>query len=900
MLALVLAIAVPMAVLWAYSLQSSIRRGVDGAGALTLSLAQIAAADAQRLVRDSGFLLAGLAQRPKVQALNAADCDGILRDFRDFLPQFANIAIADKAGRVVCSALPQRAGHVASVANAAWFPQVAQANRYVAGHPHVGPISGKWVSVLAYPIKDGQGRFIGAIGLPIDLANYRLLPGNAKLPGGTVLSLVEADGTVVASSDTSQQWIGRPFPEPEIARRASLEKQGRIWLSGRDGARIYGFAPVAGTEWSVISSVPSPVLLDQILARAAGAGGALLLLVLLAGGLAYILGRRMVLPVMHIAGAAKAVASGDLSCRAPVSGPREIEDVARQFNAMLDVRLRTEQKYRDLLEAATDAIVIVDAGRRIVFANAQAERMFGFSGDELIGNPVEMLMPQRCRAEHVELGARYIEQLRPMHKSTARSLIGQRKNGTEFPVEVSLTPLVTDEGVIVSSIIRDVSERKHYEEHLVRLAQYDALTGLPNRHRTDLHLAQAMARADRENMKVALILLDVVRFKEVNDTFGHRAGDRILKAVGERLSESLPESCLLARPGSDEFAVMEILADRAAILRLANDIQDAFAQPLQAEGEEVFLSVCAGIAVYPDDGADSETLLKNADVAMHHAKRDGHNCAFYSHDMGARAAERLKLENRLRRALPNGELLLHYQPQVDVHSGRILGVEALVRWHPPGEGLVPPDQFIPLAEETGLIDAIGEWILRTACMQNKAWQEAGLPPLVMAVNISARQFRQKNLAQVVRAALDDSGLEPCWLALEITESMLMTRPDEAVQTLHQIAGMGVAIALDDFGTGYSSLAYLKRFPVRTLKIDRSFVRDIHTDPDDAAIVTAVISLAKSLDLELVAEGVELPQQLDFLRSLKCDSYQGYYFSKPVPQEQCTSILWASHGEGKAG
>ena len=889
--ALVLAIVLPIAILLAYSLQSNIRSNLDEASSVTLSLAQISAADAQRFVRDSGLLLAGLARRPKVQSLDPANCDSILRDFKDFFPHFANVAIADHAGRVVCSALPQAGGKLASVAGAVWLKQVEQANRYVAGYPHVGPVSGKWVSVLAYPIQNELGQFIGAIGLPVDLVKYQPLPGNARLPAGTVIRIIETDGTIIASSDAPEQWVGKPLPDKELLARVKAEKHGQAWLNKRIGGFVYGFTPVSGTDWFVICSVPASTILDKVVADALKNGAMLLLLMLIGGVLAYHLGRRIVAPIIGIANTAKAVAAGELHRRAQVAGPLEIEDVAEQFNTMLNVRQRTEEKYRNLLELASDAIVIIDSKGQIIFANKQTERMFGFSVEEMVGQPLEMLLPERLRTIHANHIAGFVTQPRARQIAPGMALVGLRKGGEEFPVEISVSPLMTDEGLIISGIVRDVSERKRYEEQLVYLAQYDALTGLPNRNLLRDRVGQAMVRAGRTGSKVALILLDIDRFKEVNDTLGHQMGDRLLQEAASRLTSCLPEESTIARLGGDEFVVMEKVTGESEILQITETIQQAFATPLVLNAREVFVSVSLGISVFPDDAVDSETLLKNADVALYQAKHDGRNTfRFYAPQMDARANERLNLEHHLRRALPNNELVLHYQPQVDIRSGRVLGVEALVRWNHPELGLVPPIQFIGIAEETGLIDSFGEWILRTACEQNKAWQEMGLPPLVMAVNISARQFRQKDLPQKVHKVLRDTGLEPRWLELEITESMLMQHPDEAAQMLQQITDMGVAIALDDFGTGYSSLAYLKRFPVRNLKIDRSFVRDIHTDPDDAAIVTAVISLAKSLNLGLVAEGVELQEQLDFLASLDCDAYQGYFFSKPIAAADCTLLL----------
>jgi diguanylate cyclase (GGDEF)-like protein/PAS domain S-box-containing protein len=891
--ALVLAIILPMAGLLLYSLQASIRSSLAEASSAMQTLAQMAAADTQRFVNDSGVLLAGLARRPKVLALDPTDCDPILKDFNEFLPQFVNLAIADQAGRVVCSARSKPGGKLASVAGASWLKQVESANHYVAGPPHIGPVSGKWVSVLAYPIQNERGLFIGAIGLPIDLAKYQPVSGNVNLPQGTAIRIVSAAGTLIASTLAAEKTlIGRPFSDNTILARATRERPGHFWEGAGSGGTVYGYAAITGTDWHVISSVPATVIFKNPLLNTAKSGAVLLLLTLLGGLMAYYLGRRIVLPVMLIAGAAKAVAKGDLERRAEVTGPRELKDVAQQFNQMLDVRLRAEDKYRNLLESCTDAIIVVNASRGIILVNAQAEKMFGFSRAEMIGQTIEMLIPQNQREQHIVQTAEFMAAPRQRPMYVRKNLLAQRKDGVAFPVEVTLSPMQTDEGLVVSSIIRDLSERQRYEDQLAHLAQFDALTSLPNRSLLRDRLEQAMSRIDRDGGKVGLILLDIDRFNEINDTLGHKSGDRVLQAIGERLTSTLREVDTVARPGGDEFMVVaEVAHSESQIQLVAEHIQQAFALPLLIDEREIFISVSIGLTVYPDDGADSETLFKNADVAMYQSKQDGRNTfRFYAPAMDARASERLDLESLLRRALPNNELLLHYQPQVDTRGGYIRGVEALVRWNNPKLGLVPPASFIGIAEETGLIDSFGEWILRTACAQNKAWQDMGLPPMVMAVNISARQFLQKNLAQQVQQVLLETGLDPAWLELEITESMLMQRPEQAEATLHQIAATGVGISLDDFGTGYSSLSYLKRFPVGVLKIDQSFVRNLHTDQDDAAIVTAVISLAKSMKMGLVAEGVELAEQLDFLTGLDCEAYQGYYFSKPLPAAALTALL----------
>ncbi|WP_420472641.1 bifunctional diguanylate cyclase/phosphodiesterase [Noviherbaspirillum sp. ST9] len=889
--ALVLAVVVPMAILLAYSIQSNVRSHLADASSITLTLAQISAADTQRFVHDAGQVLAGLAKRPKVRALDPANCDALLQDFKEFFPQFANVAIADKSGAVVCSALTSRLGKRASVAGTTWLRQVAEANAYIAGYPHIGPVSGKWVSVLAYPIRDEDGLFIGVVGFPIDLVQYRPLQANVNLPKGTVIRIITSDGTILASSESPKDWVGRKLDDAALAARIREEKHGQAWTgSGLDGT-VYGYTPVPGTDWYVVSSVPAATILDDVLANASRNSALLLMLAIIAGFAAYQIGRRIVRPIIDIAGTAKAVATGQLDRRAPVVGPREIKDVAEQFNTMLSVRQRTEEKYRNLLESATDAIVIVNAEGRIIFANGQAENMFGFAHKELVGQQIDVLVPPALRHAHGAKVARFVADPQSRQMAPGTELRAIRKDGREFPVEITLSPLMTDEGLIISAIVRDVSERKRYEERLVYLAQFDALTGLPNRNLLRDRLEQALSRAIRDNKRVGVILIDVDRFQELNDTLGHRAGDALLKAIGERLSAAVPDTATVARPGGDEFIVMEKVHAEGEILLMGETIQEAFTAPFHLDGKDVFLSVSIGISVYPDDGADADTLLKNVDVAMYQAKHDGRNTfRFYAPEMDKRASEHVLIENHLRRALSRNELLLHYQPKVDGRSGRVLGVEALARWENPELGMVPPARFIPVAEETGLIENIGDWILRTACAQNKQWQDDGIPPIVMAVNISATQFRRSDLVRTVCAALEATGLAPQWLELEITESMLMQRPEEAEALLRQLAAMGVGIALDDFGTGYSSLAYVKRFPVRNLKIDRSFVRDIHTDPNDAAIVRTVVSLAKSMELGLVAEGVELREQLDCLAALDCHVYQGYYFSKPVPAESCTSLL----------
>ena len=435
-------------------------------------------------------------------------------------------------------------------------------------------------------------------------------------------------------------------------------------------------------------------------------------------------------------------------------------------------------------------------------------------------------------------------------------------------------------------------EKHRDQESLATMAYYDALTGMPNRTLLQDRLHQAMIDADRHERLVALLFLDLDRFKHINDTFGHERGDELLKKVAKRLLECVRPGDTVARPGGDEFNVM--LADVAKVddvSRVAQRIIDAFSVPFELDGRELFITCSVGIALYPFDDRGIETLYRNADAAMYHAKDEGrNNFQFYSAEMNAQSAQRLALENALRRALERDELRVFYQPQVDLNSGRIVGAEALVRWQHPELGLVSPADFIPLTEETGLIVPIGEWVLRQACAQARAWQNAGLPPIRVAVNFSARQLRQRDLYDVVTAALQQAGLAPEWLEVELTESLVMHDVNRTIDVLRGLKQMGVTVAVDDFGTGYSSLSYLQRLPIGVIKIDRAFIEHISDNPDDAAIAKAIIALAKSLQLKTVAEGVETGAQADFLRRHGCDVMQGYYFSRPLPADKFIQLL----------
>lgn len=564
---------------------------------------------------------------------------------------------------------------------------------------------------------------------------------------------------------------------------------------------------------------------------------------------------------------------------------RAIQKGAWMARAEMEMQLAST-----VFDASSDAIMITDARNLIIAVNAAFCEITGFREEEAIGQTPAIL----SSGKH---DANFYRDMWQQLKETGRwsgEIWNRRKNGEIYVEWLTLNTVKNDrdETSHYVAIFADITEHKQAEEHVHHLAHYDALTDLPNRTLFSDRLGQALIQAQRNHGRAAVMFLDLDRFKVINDTLGHSIGDLLLQEVAARLTGCVREGDTVSRLGGDEFVVLlPELRDAEDAYVVAQKLLAAAALPFELHGHELHISASIGISFYPDDGASAEMLMKNADVAMYRAKEMGrNNYQFYHADMNARSFERLTMETSMRRALEREQFELYYQPRYEMPEGRIVGVEALIRWHHPDLGLVLPAQFIPLAEETGLILPIGEWVLRAAATQGKAWQQAGLPPLFMAANVSARQFRQTDFAGKVGQILQDTGFDPCWLELELTETTLMKHSEESVESLSKLKAMGIRIAIDDFGTGYSSLGYLKRLPVDILKIDRSFVSDVTVSLDDAAIVEAIIAMARSLGLHVVAEGVETAEQAKFLKAHKCEEMQGYYFSKPLPVDQLLLIL----------
>lgn len=582
----------------------------------------------------------------------------------------------------------------------------------------------------------------------------------------------------------------------------------------------------------------------------------------------------------------------------PSSDDVRLIEIAAQVAGIAIERKRAEEslrasehRLRAIVSNSADGIITIDEGGGIESFNPAAERIFGYTAPEVLGRNVSVLMPDR--SQHNQYLQGYAQ---TGHGQTIgvgpREVIGRRQDGSTFPMDLAVSEMPLDGGRRFVGIVRDITERKHAQEQLSYLAHYDPLTNLPNRLLFQDRLAQSAINAARHDRVVGVMFLDLDRFKTINDTLGHEVGDAVLKAVAERLNRCMREGDTVARLGGDEYAI--VLADMAHAEDAANvarRILDEFSHPVQAGRHELYATASIGITLYPTDDERVDQLLKNADTAMYRAKETGRNTyQFYTADMNAKAIERLDLETHLRRAQERDEFLLHYQPQIDLSTGRIVGVEALIRWSRPGRGMVPPVEFIPVAEETGLIASIGQWVLRAALAQAKTWLDAGLPRVRVSVNVSPRQFRLPEFPSTVARILREAGLPPHLLEMEVTESLLVEHEPGVLARFSKLREMGVRFAIDDFGTGYSSLSYLKRFPIDTLKIDRSFVANLAADPDHSAIASAIVSLAHSLRLHVVAEGVETATQAAFLRSLGCDSAQGYLYSKPLPADAVEPLL----------
>jgi len=562
--------------------------------------------------------------------------------------------------------------------------------------------------------------------------------------------------------------------------------------------------------------------------------------------------------------------------------------IKRDISARKEIESKNLQAAQ-VFEHSFEGILICDQNNNIIRVNPAFTKITGYGEYEIIGKKPNILNSGKHDT------AFFVEMWDDINKKGVwqGEIWNRRKNGETYPEFLTISTLTDENGSILEyiAIFADISERKQDEEHIHRLAFYDKLTNLPNRTLSHEVLKKALDLCIADDDLVGVINIDIDRFFTINETMGHDAGDQLLQIIARRIMRCNDEMDQTARISSDEFAIIcSNISSPNQLAKKAQRILDGIAEPIMLNKQEVFVTASIGISISPTDGENEALLFRNAESARKHAKKEGNSFQFFNDEMNTQGFEQLVMKSSLRRALERNEFQLHYQPQININTGKIVGAESLIRWMHPDLGLVSPQKFIPVLEETGLITEVGEWVLKTACKQNQAWQSKGYSPIQIAVNLSPRQFRQKNLISSIQNTLEDTGLAAKWLELEVTESSIMDNPEEVATTLKSLHNIGIKLSIDDFGTGYSSLNYLKIFPIDVLKIDRSFIRDITFDKDDETIVKTIIAMGHNLGLKIIAEGVEQQEQLDIIKQYNCEWYQGYYFSEPVPAEDFERYL----------
>jgi len=656
-------------------------------------------------------------------------------------------------------------------------------------------------------------------------------------------------------------------------------------LSAGYTGRVVDTFAVGGQSWTAeVIAMPAPWLADHLAST-----------LLLAGGL---LSTLLMTAIVQAAGERTRKVQElvrERTADLKLTNQRLIDDVLARKRTEKALQ-ESEQRFRQLVVMSSDWYWEQDDQFRFTYVTGDFTEKSGLSTERVLGRRRWDYVPALT---DTELGREHLATLEahePFRNLEYRVL---DDNGEERWFCINGQPIFDETGRFSGyrGTGSDITARKVTEQRVHHVAQHDVLTGLPNRSLLQDRLSQAVAYAGRSGHQVWVMLIDLDRFKFVNDSMGHKAGDVLLMTVAARLRSSLRDTDTVARLSGDEFVViLSEHSDQPLTPDIVQRVMDSVAQPVMLGTNEFFVTCSIGVAAFPSDGTPAENLIEHADIAMYRAKKLGrNNFQFYTPAMNEESLERVRIESALRNALERNEFVLHYQPQVDLQTGRIVGMEALIRWKHPELGMVPPSRFVSIAEDTGLIVPIGAWVMRTACAQNKAWQDAGLGRLRVAVNLSARQFSAADLVPGIEAVLADTGLEPSCLELELTESLFMSDVTPAVELLHRMKALGINLSIDDFGTGYSSLSYLSRFPIDVLKIDRSFVNDITHDANDAAIVASIIALAHNLRLSVIAEGVETAEQLDYLRHQGCDEMQGYYFSKPLPAHEFEKLLRQRRG-----
>jgi diguanylate cyclase (GGDEF)-like protein/PAS domain S-box-containing protein len=581
---------------------------------------------------------------------------------------------------------------------------------------------------------------------------------------------------------------------------------------------------------------------------------------------------------------------------------KELEKAYRELSSTTTELSVSEALANVISETSIDSMIIIDKDGNILKINPTVRKMFKYEDESLLGVNISVLFSSQESKVYLTKVLEAINSLdNIIGYENLKEVNATRKDGVLFPVEIQIGKKYVHDRVIVACTIRDITKKKQYEEKITHMAYHDGLTDLPNRRLFNQELTIKVNEAKRMNQSLAMLYIDMDRFKYINDSLGHIMGDHVLQEIAKRLTSCVREEDFVARVGGDEFNILLPNTNRENALEIAENILKHFKKPLYIDNYELYVTTCIGISIFPYDGEDSQDLMKNADAALYRAKEQGKNTFSVFHSgLNIQSYRTFIIQNDLRKAIERDELTLVYQPRIDIETNKITGAEALIRWNHPSWGTISPVEFIPIAEETGQIVEIGEWVLRTACKQNKVWQKAGLPPTRIAVNFSPQQFLQKNLINTIEEILTEADLSPNWLEVEITESVLMGNETSITSTLNKLKKIGVSISIDDFGTGYSSLNYLRRFPVDTVKIDKSFIQGISTNSSESkALISTIITLAHVLKMSVIGEGVETQEQLDVLKEYKCEEMQGYLFSPPILPTEFETLLLANTNQDNA-
>ncbi|MBS1159528.1 MAG: domain S-box/diguanylate cyclase protein [Proteobacteria bacterium] len=804
----------------------------------------------------------GLERERAEQAGDDATINTTLQHFLALIGESQSLRVADKNGHFVFDATGKLA--TATITDRDYFLRNRNdaSGRLVISEPIFARITSNWVITLSRRLNDPAGQFAGLVQAAVRADHFENFFTSLDLGDARSVALIDDQRRLIARYPAAPAMLGKALSSSELSRFVG------------SGQRQVGYTSV------------SPIDAIERLYVARQVGSYPLYVVVGHSKTDYLASWRQQVMWGALSGLTLAlVLAGWI-----VVWLRTYDEARRLATGMTEAYLTTMQRTRALLDSLPDPAWLSDRNHRMIAVNEAYSRVCGRPPTQIIGHTVGEIWPAATAAALQQQDAAALSEQIQQRREATQSVAA----GGERCFEYISTP-VRDKGgrlIGVAGVARDITQIRDDQARIRHLAEYDILTDLPNRAQLNDRMAAALVETLGAQAEIALLFLDLDQFKDVNDTLGHELGDHLLLQVAQRLRNSVDERDTISRQGGDEFAVLlQHYGSLARVADIAQRLLDAIAVPFLVDGHELQITASIGISAYPQDGAEISTLLRNADTAMYQAKAAGGNAyQFFAPEMNTRIAERVALEGSLRRAIPKQELVLHYQPQVDGESGRLLGLEALVRWQHPDWGQIPPGRFIPIAEESNLINTIGEWVLREACRQSRAWSAQGYAPVVIAVNLSAVQLRQTNLAQRVAAILAETGLAPAWLELEITESAFIRDTERIVEMLGELRALGIKLSVDDFGTGYSSLGYLKCLPFDKIKIDQSFVRDLPGNADDAAITRAIIGIADSLQKEVIAEGVEHPAQRDFLLAHGCRQMQGYYFSRPQPAAAIEALL----------